>query len=221
MKRLQVCPAPDITVTFDPNVCQHSGVCLMTLPSVFDVRRARWIHADAASPDRIAHAIDKCPSGALQYYRHVERDPAAAFRLSKAIAVNRVGLAAVADGPRDGRAREIAQAILEGRRYRRVGLFDVGADEIAALAWTGETAPATPRFPRTRGLNGSAVAQRSTVVADAVEATHAELVVPVIDASSEVVGTVEVASERVGAFDDRDVEWVEACAFAARHVWER
>ena len=162
MKRLQVYPAPGISVTFDPNLCQHSGVCLMTLPDVFDVRRARWIHADAASADRVAHAIDKCPSGALQYYRNVERDPSAAFRLSKVVATNRIALATVADGPRDERAREIAQALLEGRGYRWVGLYDVLAGEIAVVAWTGDEAPANPRFARTLGLNGAAVAQGKT-----------------------------------------------------------
>jgi putative methionine-R-sulfoxide reductase with GAF domain len=231
MKRLQVYPAPGISVTFDPNLCQHSGVCLMTLPDVFDVRRARWIHADAASADRVAHAIDKCPSGALQYYRNVERDPSAAFRLSKAVATNRITLAAIADAPRDERAREIGQAILEGRGYRWVGLYDVLADQIAAVAWTGDEAPANPRFARTVGLNGDAVAQGKTVVANDVAtdarylatlaATRAEMIVPVLGASGAVVGTIDVASERAGAFDGRDVEWVEACARAARHLWER
>lgn len=231
MKRLQVYPAPDITVTFDPNVCQHSGVCLMTLPEVFDVRRARWIHADAASADRVAHAIDKCPSGALQYYRNVERDPSAAFRLSKAVATNRIALAADADGNHDVRAKEIAQAILEGRGYRWVGLYDVLAADIAVVAWTGDEAPANPRFARTRGLNGAAVTERKTVVANDVASdarylatlasTRAEMVVPVLDLASEVVGTIDVASDRAGAFDDRDVEWVEACAREAARLWER
>lgn len=193
MKRLQVYPAPDITVTFDPNVCQHSGVCLRALPDVFDVRRARWIHADAASADRVADAIDTCPSGALQYYRNVERDPSAALRLSMAVATNRIALAAFADGPRDERAREIAQAILEGRGYRWVGLNDMLAGEFVAVAWSGDQAPANPRFART----------------------------PVLGKGGAVVGTIDVASERAGAFDDRDLEWVEACARAAARLWER
>lgn len=86
MKRFQVYPAPGLTVTFDPNVCVHSAVCLKALPVVFDVRRARWIHADAAGADEVAEAIEKCPSGALQYYRNVESDPAAKSRLDEAIA---------------------------------------------------------------------------------------------------------------------------------------
>jgi uncharacterized Fe-S cluster protein YjdI len=92
MKRLQAYAAPDLTVTFDPNVCIHSAVCIATLPAVFDVRRARWIHADAASPDQVVDAIDRCPSGALQYYRNVESDPVAKSRLDEAVARNQAAL---------------------------------------------------------------------------------------------------------------------------------
>lgn len=46
-KRLQVYTAPGITVSFDPDLCVHSGVCLMGLPAVFDVRRRRWIRPQA------------------------------------------------------------------------------------------------------------------------------------------------------------------------------
>jgi uncharacterized Fe-S cluster protein YjdI len=41
-----------LTVTFDPEVCKHSGVCLMALPAVFDVRRKRWIHARPRPPTK-------------------------------------------------------------------------------------------------------------------------------------------------------------------------
>jgi len=66
-KRLQTYEAPGIVVTFDPNVCIHSGCCLANLPEVFDVRRQRWIRAEAASPEAVAAAIEQCPSQALQY----------------------------------------------------------------------------------------------------------------------------------------------------------
>lgn len=66
MKRLQSYSAPGITVTFDPNLCAHSGVCLRALPRVFDVRRRRWVEPEAASPEAVAAAVRRCPSGALQ-----------------------------------------------------------------------------------------------------------------------------------------------------------
>lgn len=68
-KRLQTYEVPGITVTFDPNRCIHAGTCLRGLPSVFDVRRKRWILADAAPADEVAAQVDRCPSGALQYQR--------------------------------------------------------------------------------------------------------------------------------------------------------
>ena len=78
MKRIQTYRAAGITVTFDPNVCEHSGVCLRALPAVFDVRRRRWVAADAASPAEVASAIDRCPSGALRYVLDPETESNAA-----------------------------------------------------------------------------------------------------------------------------------------------
>ena len=66
-KRLQVYETDEITVTFDPNRCIHSGVCLRTLPAVFDVRRRRWVRPELAPAEQVAAAVRACPSGALQY----------------------------------------------------------------------------------------------------------------------------------------------------------
>jgi uncharacterized Fe-S cluster protein YjdI len=67
MKKLQSYSASGITVTFDPNICIHSAVCLSRLPAVFDLRRRRWVQPEAASVDDIVATIKRCPSGALQY----------------------------------------------------------------------------------------------------------------------------------------------------------
>ena len=40
-----------IVVTFDPNICQHSAVCLSTFPGVFDIRRRQWIMPELAEPE--------------------------------------------------------------------------------------------------------------------------------------------------------------------------
>lgn len=68
-KRLQTYEAPGITVTFDPNICVHSGVCVRGLSSVFDVKQRRWIQLEHATPDEIAAQVARCPSGALQAVR--------------------------------------------------------------------------------------------------------------------------------------------------------
>ena len=89
VKKLQVFETPDITVSFDPNVCRHSGVCLRTLPAVFDVRRARWIRPDAEASEAVAATILRCPSGALQFYRNSPDDPDAAERLAQRVESNK------------------------------------------------------------------------------------------------------------------------------------
>ena len=68
-KRLQTYEVAGITVTFDPNICVHSGVCVRGLPLVFDVRRKHWVRPELATPDEVAAQVDRCPSGALKYVR--------------------------------------------------------------------------------------------------------------------------------------------------------
>jgi len=74
-KRLQVYETPDITVTFEPALCIHSGNCVRGLPAVFDVRRKRWVRPEAAPADAVAAQVARCPSGALKSYRPGEPVP--------------------------------------------------------------------------------------------------------------------------------------------------
>jgi uncharacterized Fe-S cluster protein YjdI len=69
-KRLQIYETPDVTVTFDPGVCRHTGICLRGLPEVFDTRRRRWVRPELASADEVIAQVARCPSGALQAVRH-------------------------------------------------------------------------------------------------------------------------------------------------------
>ena len=66
-KPIQSYEVPGITVTFDPNVCKHAGVCVRGLPLVFDIRRRRWIQPEYATPEEVAEQVKRCPSGALQF----------------------------------------------------------------------------------------------------------------------------------------------------------
>lgn len=65
-KKLQTYEAPGIIVTFDPNICTHSGRCVRGLPDVFDVKRTRWVRPELATPEAVAAQVATCPSGALQ-----------------------------------------------------------------------------------------------------------------------------------------------------------
>lgn len=59
----------EITVYFDSEVCIHSGHCVQSLPTVFDVKRRPWIEADGAPVEEVMRVVDGCPSGALSYER--------------------------------------------------------------------------------------------------------------------------------------------------------
>jgi uncharacterized Fe-S cluster protein YjdI len=58
-----------IRVHWDSARCIHTGVCLRTLPQVFDTSRRPWVDIEAADADAIADAVERCPTGALRYER--------------------------------------------------------------------------------------------------------------------------------------------------------
>ena len=68
-RRIQTYENHEILLTFDPNLCIHTARCLQHMPEVFDVRRRKWIDVDAGAVDDVAKAVERCPSGALQYTR--------------------------------------------------------------------------------------------------------------------------------------------------------
>lgn len=55
-----------VTVSFDPDVCQHSGNCVRGLPSVFDTERKPWIEPDGSAAAEVIAQVMRCPSGALR-----------------------------------------------------------------------------------------------------------------------------------------------------------
>ena len=133
------------------------------------------------------------------------------------------------DATRAAKAAHIAELIRSAGPYRWVGIYDVLPDEITVIAWSGPGAPAYPRFPRTAGLNGAAVGTGEPVIVQDVSAdprylttlggTRAEAVVPVKSAAGAVVGTIDVESERAGAFTDADRSLLKACAAALAPLW--
>jgi uncharacterized Fe-S cluster protein YjdI len=56
----------DVTVSFDPEVCQHSGHCARGLPAVFDPKRSPWIEPDGEPAEDVIAQVGRCPSGALR-----------------------------------------------------------------------------------------------------------------------------------------------------------
>ena len=59
----------DLTVFWDSSRCIHTGICLRSLPAVFNLRSRPWVQVDGANADEIAATVRKCPTGALRYTR--------------------------------------------------------------------------------------------------------------------------------------------------------
>ena len=50
-------------VTYDKEICVHAGVCVKTLPQVFNPKAKPWVNTGAASKEDIQNMIKTCPSG--------------------------------------------------------------------------------------------------------------------------------------------------------------
>jgi len=56
-----------VQVTWDKNVCIHSGNCVKTLPQVFKVENGKFvIEPQAADEAKVRATVAACPSKALQ-----------------------------------------------------------------------------------------------------------------------------------------------------------
>ncbi|MGH9909132.1 MAG: (4Fe-4S)-binding protein [Nitrososphaerales archaeon] len=56
-----------LKIKWDEKVCIHSGNCVKTLPSVFQVKDRKFvIIPDGAPEDQIRKTVKACPSGALR-----------------------------------------------------------------------------------------------------------------------------------------------------------
>lgn len=57
----------NLTVIWKPGRCIHAGVCVKTLPEVYNPKATPWITCDNASVEALKQQIDACPSQALTY----------------------------------------------------------------------------------------------------------------------------------------------------------
>jgi putative methionine-R-sulfoxide reductase with GAF domain len=142
-------------------------------------------------------------------------------------------LAAVLDtlDMREVRARRAAEIVRAARNYRWVGVYDVDDDRVELVGHTGVRAPVFVEFSTAKGLTGEAVRTRGTVICNdvagdpryltAFESTGSEMIVPILGAESGIaIGTLDVESDRVGAFTDDDRDFVERCATALMPLFE-
>jgi GAF domain-containing protein len=124
----------------------------------------------------------------------------------------------------------LAERIRAAGGYRWVGIYAVGRHEISVIGWSGPAAPAHPRFPKERGLCGAGAASGTTVRVDDVRkdpryldtlsSTRSEIIVPVKRSTGEVVGLIDVESEKANAFGREDERRLEEFALQAADFWE-
>ncbi|MDP4283718.1 MAG: (4Fe-4S)-binding protein [Bacteroidota bacterium] len=57
----------EMTIIWQPGLCQHSGVCVRTLPAVYNPKERPWIKINNAATTDLINQVKKCPSGALSY----------------------------------------------------------------------------------------------------------------------------------------------------------
>lgn len=55
----------EITVLWQPDLCEHCGECISGLPQVFQIDSRPWVKIDQAPSAEIVAQVAKCPSGAL------------------------------------------------------------------------------------------------------------------------------------------------------------
>ncbi|OQP56038.1 hypothetical protein A4H97_20880 [Niastella yeongjuensis] len=65
----------DITVVWKPELCKHSGRCVMQLPKVFNLKTKPWVTMSGADTEAIKAQVEKCPTGALSWVYNKPESP--------------------------------------------------------------------------------------------------------------------------------------------------
>ena len=104
--------------------------------------------------------------------------------------------------------------------YSWVGIYLLDGNELVLGPFEGEPSPHT-RIPVGRGVCGAAAAEKATIIVDDVTAdprylacsadTRSEIVVPIM-AGNEVLGEIDIDSDRLAAFDASDRQLLESVA---------
>ena len=128
----------------------------------------------------------------------------------------------VRDQPDAARAMRAAVSTLKRRMpdYSWVGIYLLDGNELVLGPFEGKPSPHT-RIPLGRGICGAAAAEKATIIVDDVNAdprylacsieTKSEIVVPIM-AGTDVLGEIDIDSDRLAAFDSTDQQLLEAVA---------
>ena len=119
--------------------------------------------------------------------------------------------------------KKAAEMVRAERDYRWIGIYKIERSEFVMAAGTGDQPPAYRRFPISQGLCGAAAESRETLIVGdvrkdprwlpAFHTTHSEIVVPMIcESNGQVIGVIDVESEKQNAFTEDDRDFLEHVA---------
>jgi len=104
--------------------------------------------------------------------------------------------------------------------YTWVGIYLLEGDELVLGPFLGKPSPHT-RIPLARGICGAAATEKQTIIVDDVHAdprylacsleTRSEIVVPILS-GAQVLGEIDIDSDRAAAFGAPDTSLLEAVA---------
>ena len=134
---------------------------------------------------------------------------------------------AVQREPDTQRAMELAVTMLKARMpdYNWVGIYLLDGNELVLGPYRGKPSPHT-RIPLGMGICGAAATDEATIIVDDVNAdprylacsveTRSEIVVPIMrrraNGMNEVLGEIDIDSDRPAAFNASDKELLEGVA---------
>jgi len=81
----------EVTIIWEPKLCDHSAICYRSLPNVFKPSSRPWIDANGASTEEIIKTVKRCPTKALTYELNEE--------IKEKITENKVEITILEDGP--------------------------------------------------------------------------------------------------------------------------
>ena len=60
----------EVTIVWQNSKCIHSANCVKNNPDVFKNKEKPWITPKNSATEKIIETVNKCPSGALTYYKN-------------------------------------------------------------------------------------------------------------------------------------------------------
>jgi uncharacterized Fe-S cluster protein YjdI len=64
----------EITIVWKPDACIHSTLCWRGMIDVFNPKKRPWIDMEGADSEAVIAQVEKCPSGALSWFRNSDKE---------------------------------------------------------------------------------------------------------------------------------------------------